>query len=258
MKSRILLLLVFSVFSVTAFAQTAPWSQQGKRVRQYSYRTTNERHWYSGDKLSISHAVGIKIFGSDLLDPDESVLNVGAEYFFADRFGVEVAAGMGLSNRPWLARDYVDGVDVTVDYRIGIEPRLYWNNKEASRYYFALNGWYRRKEMYMELGTYTVRNNIEGYSFRGGNLNQDIAGLAFLFGRQFFIGDHITIDLAIGLGYMTFNNYFSNLKNVERIDDFEYYSMLGLMNTSENRNQFEHGAGGLYLPSHIKLGFVLP
>lgn len=258
MKSRILLSLMFSVFSVTAFAQSVPWSQQGRRVKQAAYWRSEGHHWFSEDKLTVSNAAAIKLFASDVFDPNQSVLNAGIEYFFSDRFGVEFAAGIGLGDKPWLAKRYDYRVHVRKDYRIALEPRIYWNNKNASRYYFALSGWYRRKEMKINGGNFIAQDGWPGYSFSSGNLNQDIAGVALQLGRQFFIGEHFIIELATGLGYLTFNNYFSNLKDVVQLNDYEYYSLGGLLNTTALRNEWEHGAGGLHLPSHIKLGFVIP
>lgn len=258
MKAFIFLLLAVTTLCVSTLAQTRLWSLRDKRVLPAAYWKLEPRHWFSEDKLTVSNAIALKVFASDIFDPDQSVLNAGAEFFFADRFGLEVAAGMGLGDKPWLAKMYHYGTHVHKDFRVALEPRIYWNNKNASRYFFALSGWYRRKEMKIDRGNLIGHNSTAGYSFTDGNLDQDIAGVALQLGRQFFIGDHFIIELAIGPGYMTFNNYFNNLKNLGPVKDYEFFTMGGLLTSTVYRNEWEFGAGGVYLPSHIKLGFVIP
>lgn len=258
MKAFIFLLLAATTFCVSTFAQTRPWSLRDKRVLPAAYWKLEPRHWFSEDKLTVSNAIALKVFASDIFDPDQSVLNAGAEFFFADRFGLEVAAGMGLGNKPWLAKMYHYGTHVHKDFRVALEPRIYWNNKNASRYFFALSGWYRRKEMNTGGGWYVEQDGYTGYSYTSATLNQDIAGVALQLGRQFFMGEHVIVELASGFGYMTFNNYFFNRTDVASIKDFHLNNWAGLFTATINRNLWEFGAGGIYLPSHIKIGFVLP
>lgn len=214
--------------------------------------------WYSEDKLKVSKAFAIKLFPSDLNDPDQSVLNAGVEYFFGDRFGIEVSAGMGLGNRAWLVYPFYDVADVNKDIRVALEPRLYWHNKKSRRSYFSLSGYYRRKEMVMDRWRYVPHESIYAYSFDHGSFDQDQAGVALQCGMQFFFGKHLTVEMALGLGYMTWNNYFSNLEHVAPVKDGLVRNLFDLYTTTIYRNQWEHGAGGLYLPAHIKIGFVLP
>jgi len=240
------------VYSIFLFCCFLPVATSGQRFREAT-------PWYNPGRLALYRTIGIKLYASDVLDKDEPVLNVGMEYFFGGKYGLEFSLGKGIMNKYifFKAKGYTDESEVKQDYRVALEPRVYCFNRYRSRSFFGLTILYRKKDLDIVNAYYEAVQNEPVLRFASVHLNQDFYGFHLMAGRQFLIAGHLLIEGALGPGIFVFKNRFSQETgprqsggNIAR-DEFNLLAY-------EERNHIQSDGTGSYFIVQIKLGLTAP